>query len=80
MQDKMLRVREVAERLHVGATCVYQLIEKRKLACHRIGVGRGAIRVSESDLNSYLERCRNPGTETNHRQTRPPVRLKHLKQ
>jgi len=76
----MLRVREVAEILHVSGTCVYQLIEKGKLACHRIGVGRGAIRVCESDLESYIESCRKPGNETANRSSRPQGRLKHLKQ
>ena len=54
----MLTVREVAESLAVSATCVYQLISARKLPCHRIGVGRGAIRVSEADLAGFLECCR----------------------
>jgi excisionase family DNA binding protein len=75
----MLNVREVAERLRVSATCVYQLIEQGKLACHRIGIGRGAIRVSAEDLEEFIDGCRekrNAGARV------PPqsIRLKHLKQ
>lgn len=76
----MLNVREVAERLRVSATCVYQLIERGKLACHRIGVGRGAIRVCERDLLVYIDSCRKPGNETAKTVTRSRGKLRHLKQ
>ncbi|WP_210417744.1 helix-turn-helix domain-containing protein [Bythopirellula goksoeyrii] len=76
----MLTVREVAESLRVSPTCVYQLIEKGKIACHRIGLGRGAIRVCESDLAGYVESCRKPGNKTAMRPPRPRGRLRHLKQ
>jgi excisionase family DNA binding protein len=54
----MLTVKEAAEQLHVSATCVYQLIAKGKLACHRIGVGRGAIRIGADDLADFIDGCR----------------------
>jgi excisionase family DNA binding protein len=54
----MLTVRDVASELSVSATCVYQLIASGKLPCHRIGIGRGAIRVSEVDLAAFLDGCR----------------------
>jgi excisionase family DNA binding protein len=76
----MLNVREVAEKLRVSATCVYQLIERGKLTCHRIGVGRGAIRVCESDLTAYIDSCRKPGNETKNQVSRPRGKLRHLKQ
>lgn len=44
---EMLTVKEVAERLRVSRTCVYQLIERGMLVCHRIGLGRGAIRIAQ---------------------------------
>jgi hypothetical protein len=44
--------------LAVSATCVYQLIGTGKIACHRIGVGRGAIRIDESDLAVFLDSSR----------------------
>lgn len=56
----MLTVKQVAERLAVSQTCVYQLIATGKLACHRIGIGRGAIRVGEDDLAAFVESSRTP--------------------
>ena len=54
---QLLTVAVVAERLSVSPSLVYQMIESGKLAHHRIGTGRGTIRVSESDLESYLATC-----------------------
>lgn len=54
----MYTVKEVAHQLAVSATCVYQLISQGKLACHRIGVGRGAIRIAAEDLAEFFEGCR----------------------
>ncbi|MCY2967400.1 MAG: helix-turn-helix domain-containing protein [Planctomycetota bacterium] len=74
----LLKPRQLAERLNVSLSTVYGLIETGKIACHRIGRGRGAVRVSEEDLADYLASCRN--AEKN--QTKPPrprVKLKHLK-
>jgi excisionase family DNA binding protein len=75
----MLTVAEVAARLRMSRTCMYQLIEAGKLSCYRIGLGRGAIRISEEDLAAYVEGCRDTG---NAGASMPPgpVRLKHLKQ
>lgn len=75
----MLTVKEVAERLRVSRTCVYQLVERGKLACHRIGLGRGAIRVTSQDLTTFIESCRD-AREAVTNSPQPPVRLKHLKQ
>lgn len=77
----MLTVREVAEQLSVSATCVYQLISRGKLACHRIGVGRGAIRIAAEDLAAFIEGCRRGEKST--QSISPPVtgnrkRFKHL--
>jgi excisionase family DNA binding protein len=76
----MLTVREVAEQLRVSPTCVYSLVDQGKLACLRIGIGRGAIRICESDLSAYVEGCRNPGNESLALATRPRGKLRHLKQ
>lgn len=54
----MLTVKQVSAALGVSATCVYQLVAQGKLAHHRIGLGRGAIRISEIDLKLYLDSCR----------------------
>lgn len=50
----MLTVKEVAQHLGVSPNCVYQLVATGRFACHRIGVGRGTIRISETDLAEFL--------------------------
>ena len=63
----MFTVTDVADQLNVSATCVYQLIAKGKLACHRIGVGRGVIRISDEDLATYVD-----GSRLKERPTKAP--------
>ncbi|TWT37443.1 Helix-turn-helix domain protein [Posidoniimonas corsicana] len=55
---QLLTVPEVGERLKISTSAVYRLVESGRLSCHRIGNGRGVIRVSECDLREYLESCR----------------------
>ncbi len=50
----MMTVKQVSEKLAVSAACVYRLIDSGRLLAHRIGVGRGTIRVSEEALETYL--------------------------
>jgi len=76
-QPNLLTVREAAEILRVSTSLVYQLVEARKLACHRIGGPRGAIRISTSDLKEYLAECRHDRQERSPKPPRP--RLKHLR-
>lgn len=76
-QPRMFTVREVATRLRVSPSLVYQLVEAGKLACHRIGTGRGAIRISLLDLEAYLQECRSERHTPMPKLPRP--RLKHLK-
>jgi excisionase family DNA binding protein len=69
---------EVASVLNVSRSLVYQLIDSGKLVPHRIGNGRGAIRVSEDDLANFLATCRR---EKDEGATKPPQmrqKLKHL--
>lgn len=54
----MFTIAEVAERLRVSASTVYNLVENGQLECHRIGIGRGTIRISEEQVREYLERSR----------------------
>lgn len=76
-QTPLLTVREVAKILRVSPSLVYQLVEGRKLASHRIGCRNGAIRISTADVDDYLARCRNERQEETPKPSRP--RLKHLK-
>jgi excisionase family DNA binding protein len=50
----VLTVNQAAERLGVCAQTVYALIEKGRLRCQRIGVGRGTIRIRPQDLAGCL--------------------------
>lgn len=54
----MLTVPEIAERLRVAVSTVYALVEAGKLGAFRIGPNDGAIRVSEEQLEAYLNTCR----------------------
>ena len=51
----LFTVQEVSQRLRCSRALVYLLCEKGKLSHHRLGLGRGTIRISESDLESFLQ-------------------------
>ena len=51
----MLTVADVAKRLRCSPSLVYALIARGRLAHHRLGLGRGAIRVTEAQLAAFLE-------------------------
>lgn len=70
-----MRVREVAARLEISSSLVYQLIATGKLRCYRIGNGRGVVRVTEEQLQEYLKAAEPAPAQ-------PPknrVRLRHLR-
>ncbi len=50
-----LTVQDVARRLKCSRALVYVLCEKGKLNHHRLGLGRGTIRITESDLETFLQ-------------------------
>lgn len=58
-KDKLLNVRQVAKRLAIDYPNIYRMIKAGVLPCVRIGIGRGVIRIKESDLEAYIERKRN---------------------
>ena len=74
----MLSVKETARWLNVSPSTVYGLINSGELKCHRVGVGRGVIRISEAAISDYLDSCA-AGT----RRPAPPrtgwTHLKHLR-
>ncbi len=53
-----MNIREAAVRLEVKPSTVYQLCSAGRLPHVRIGVGRGTIRISESDVEAYLRSAR----------------------
>ena len=75
-----LTVREAADRLRISPSSVYLLIEQGRLAHHRVGARRGAIRINETDLTAYLAACRQE-LNTNAPPPLPVARpkLKHIK-
>jgi excisionase family DNA binding protein len=78
----MLTVKQVARELGMSAACVYQLVGTGKLVSHRFGVGRGAIRVCESDLAVFVDGSRKekrPQPPTASRATKSQNGFKHLR-
>ena len=76
----LLKPRQLAERLNVSLSTVYSLVETGRIACHRIGVGRGAVRVSEEQLAEYLESTRRETREpTERRSVSRLPQLKHVR-
>ncbi len=75
----LLTVKDVAQRLNVSQSCIYQLVETGKIPNHRIGVGRGAIRFTEDDITEYLQKVREQAGSGG--SPRPVARrkLKHIK-
>ncbi|HUY33191.1 MAG TPA: helix-turn-helix domain-containing protein [Pirellulales bacterium] len=75
----MLKVSQVASKLSLSVSKIYELIERRELSHHRMD---GAIRVSEEQLAEYLERTKRErgAAEVRIPQRRPrrEVVLKHL--
>lgn len=57
-----MTVREAAVRLECSPNTVYQLCERGRLGHYRVGCGRGAIRITESDVAAYLASARQEPT------------------
>ena len=53
-----LTVRQAARRMNVDDRTVYSLCRSGELAHHRIGNGRGTIRITPDELRRYLDRSR----------------------
>jgi excisionase family DNA binding protein len=60
---KLLTVQECAALLRLGESTIYRLIDEGKLAGFRIGPRQGGVRIAESDVLAYLERCRTGPTD-----------------
>ena len=73
----LLTIHEVAAILKVSKSLVYGMIASGKIACHRIGNGRGAIRVRREDLEQFIADCRVEAEISPARISQP--KLKHLR-
>ena len=53
----MMTIKEAAERLSVSEKTIRNLLKSGRLGHHRIGAGRGVIRISEEALDRHLAEC-----------------------
>ena len=58
---ELLTVKEVAKLLRVSGRIVYQLVGEGRLGHHRVGNGRGSVRIRPKDVEDYLQSCRTNG-------------------
>ena len=73
----MLRVKQVAERLNLSESKVYELVDQGKLGHHRMD---GAIRVSEEQIAEYLAGTRRePAAPRERKTTGPRLKLTHVR-
>lgn len=76
-----MKVADVAARLEVNPTTVYDLISSGQLRCYRIGEGRGTIHITEEQLAEFLHAAKNkPAPAAT--PSAPPIalpKLKHLR-
>lgn len=80
VSSAMMKVEDVAGRLNVSDSFVYDAIADGRLKHHRLGRGRGGIRVSEEQLAAYL-RDTERGGKSEEPAPKPvtPPRFQHLK-
>ena len=58
----MLTAAEAAPMLGLKPRTLYALAKAGKIACHRLGVGDGAVRFELADIEAYKQSCRLPAT------------------
>ena len=73
---KLLTIQEAADVLRISSSLLYELINSGKIIAHRIGNGRGTLRIQEVDLEKYVDECREQPMQPTRRSHH---RLKHLK-
>ena len=56
MNDQPLTVTEVADRLNIHKTTVYDLIHAGKLKGYTVGVHNGQWRIDKSELDKYKKK------------------------
>ena len=74
----MFTVKQAAERLNCSMASIYGLIAAGRLACHRIGLRRGCIRVSEAQLHAFLDETKQERHEESSLAPLPKTSFKHL--
>jgi excisionase family DNA binding protein len=61
-EASLLTAAQAGELLGISARSVYSLAQAGRIACHRLGVGNGAIRFAVADVQEYKASCRSPAT------------------
>lgn len=74
----LLTVRDAAHQLKVSCATIYALIKSGRLSCHRVGTGRGVIRISAEQIARYLQQSV-PCEATKSGQQTPRPRLRHIR-
>ena len=59
--NQFVTVKEAAALLGVSIGAVYALCRRGILSHHRIGIGRGTIRIAWEDFTTFLAGCRREG-------------------
>ena len=76
----MLSIKQAAEQLNVSEKTIRNLLDSGQLAFHRIGAGRGVIRIAEEALAAYLAECEVVANQPSAPRRRvAPHTLRHLK-
>ena len=73
-EGTLMTVAEVKNRLRCSLSNVYNLIEAGELRCYRVGKGKGGIRVSERQLQDFLD-----SRETRPDEEEDATPLRHLR-
>jgi excisionase family DNA binding protein len=68
-----------ARKLECSVSTIYALVAAGKLRCVRIGLGRGAIRISEEHLEQFLKAAEPEKTPASTPPAAPMRTFKHLK-
>lgn len=71
--EELLTVKQVADRLRLSKSKVYELIDRGHIVPHRFG---GSIRITATDLGAYIDSCRVERQPQRKPARRP--RLKHV--
>ena len=70
LPEKMLTAKEVAHRLSISSSKVYQLLQQGAIPGVRIGA---SVRVDPTDLAKFVERCKSPNPSASFEQSSSSV-------
>ena len=76
-QNELLTVKELSQYLRLSLPETYKLLQTNAIVHFRVGKGRGAIRIRESDVTAFLAARQRGPTMVPVERTRRTV-LKHI--